>query len=139
MESVLTDAGIWYALFDPRDPYSAQAPGKAEWLDLLHIVLPWPILYETLHTRMVRNVRSLQRFENYLSTHNITYLDDTPYRDDALRLSFDSSRHQRRPLSLVDCVLRLMLDDINVKIDYLVTFNEADFADVCQRRGIELI
>ena len=56
MENVLTDSGIWFALFDPRDQHAAQADEKAEYLDLLHIVMPWPILYETLRTRLVRNV-----------------------------------------------------------------------------------
>jgi len=139
MKNVLTDAGIWYALFDPRDQHADQAHQKVEYLDLFHIVLPWPILYETLRTRLVRNVQSLRKFENYLATHNITYLEDSSYRNDALRISFDSSLNRSRPLSLVDCVLRLMLDDVNVKIDYLLTFNEADFADVCRIRGIELI
>jgi len=32
-----------------------------------------------------------------------------------------------------------VLDDINVKVDYLATFNDADFVDVCQRRRIEII
>ena len=139
MENVLTDAGIWFGLFDRKDQYSSQAQEKAEYLDLLHIVLAWPILYETLRTRLVRNVSSLRRFENYLGSHHITYLDDARYRDEALLLSFDSSLNHSRPLSLVDCVLRFMLDDPNVNIDYLVTFNEADFADVCRSRGIELL
>jgi predicted nucleic acid-binding protein len=139
MENVLTDAGIWFALFDPRDQYAAHADQKAEYLDLLHIVMPWPILYETLRTRLVRNVQSLRRFETYLGTRNITYLEDGQYRDDALRLTFDSSLNRSRPLSFVDCVLRLMLNDVNIRIDYLLTFNDVDFADVCRNRGITLI
>lgn len=139
MENVLTDAGIWFALFDPRDQYAVQADEKAEYLDVLHIVMPWPILYEILRTRLVRNAHSLRRFENYLGSHNITYLEDNSYRDDALRLTFDSSLNRSRPLSFVDCVLRLMLNDVNIKIDYLLTFNESDFADVCRTRGITLI
>lgn len=139
MERALTDSGIWYALFDRRDPYFAQAQEKVEYLDLCHVVLPWPILYETLRTRFVRNVPALRRFEIYLKKPHITLLEDALYRDAALDLTMDSSINRSRPLSLVDCVLRLMLDDVNTKIDYLITFNPGDFADVCRSRGIELI
>lgn len=60
MQNVLTDAGIWYGLFDRKDQYSSQAQEKAEYLDLLHIVLPWPILYETLRTGLVRNAHPFE-------------------------------------------------------------------------------
>lgn len=139
MERALTDAGIWYALFERRDQYFAQAQEKVQYLDLFYIVLPWPILYETLNTRFVRNVAALRRFESYLKKPHVILLEDALYRDAALDLTMDSSINRSRPLSLVDCVLRLMLDDVNTKIDYLMTFNPGDFADVCRSRGIELI
>ena len=139
MERVLTDTGIWYGLFDHADPYFAQAQTKVEYLDLAQVVLPWPILYETLGTRLVRNVPALRRFESYLKKPHVTLLEDALYRDAALDLTMDSSINRFRPLSLVDCVLRLMLDDVNTKIDYLMTFNPGDFADVCRRRHIELL
>jgi len=43
---------------------------------------------------------------------------------------------QARSLSLVDCVLRGLLRDINVRVDAFMTFNEGDFADVCRARSI---
>ena len=46
---------------------------------------------------------------------------------------------QNRNLSLVDVIIRLILDDPTVKIDYLVTFNVGDFSDVCQRRNIVIL
>ena len=55
MEFVLADTGVWYAMFDSRDPHYAEGKEKAERLSLFQIVLPWPTLYETLRTRFVRN------------------------------------------------------------------------------------
>jgi predicted nucleic acid-binding protein len=136
---MLADSGIWYALFDSRDPYHDQTRQKGDYLDLFHVVLPWPILYETLCTRFVRNTSALAGFERYLKTPRITFLDDSPYRETAFDLSLKSSLIHSRPLSLVDCTIRLILDDINTKIDCLMTFNERDFVDVCRRRRIELI
>jgi hypothetical protein len=72
------------------------------------------------------------------STH-VEYLDDAPYREAALDLAFSSSLTDFRPLSMVDCLIRLLLDDINVRVHYLATFNRADFNDLCQKRRIELI
>jgi hypothetical protein len=64
MATVLVDAGIWYALCDPGD----RAVGR-ETIDDIYarisvhrIVVPWPILYETLRSRFVRRRPAMQRF-----------------------------------------------------------------------------
>jgi hypothetical protein len=107
-------------------------------IEALSVVIPWPIAYETLRTRFVRNRQGLERFEQRLKSPKIKLVDDAPYREDALALSIESSLRGHRPLSMVDCVIRILLDDANVKIRYLATYNAADFADVCARRSIEL-
>ena len=138
MEYVLADTGVWYAMFDSRDQYYAEAIEKIEYLEIFQIVLPWPTVYETLRTRFVRNRLALQEFSNFLKRPNIIYLDDTDYRKDAFELSLESSLRRGRPLSMVDCLIRLILSDVNTKIDYLATFNPADFIDVCHKRRIEI-
>jgi hypothetical protein len=42
-------------------------------------------------------------------------------------------------LSLVDRVIREMLEDRSLGLDVMVTFNQRDFADVCERRRIEIL
>ena len=44
-----------------------------------------------------------------------------------------------RPLSLVDAVLRLMIDDPDVPVEGMLTFNARDFADACRRNAVELL
>jgi predicted nucleic acid-binding protein len=139
MQNVLADTGVWYALFDRRDAYFEDAKEKADYLDLHQVVVPWPVLYETLGTRFVKNSLAVGAFERYLKKPHISFLDDGAYREQALRVSLDSSLRHSRPLSLVDCAIRLILEDVDVKIDYLATFNKADFADVCRKRRIEMI
>jgi predicted nucleic acid-binding protein len=126
-------------MFDRSDQYHDQAQSKAEILARLRIVLPWPTLYETLRTRLVRNVVALARFEQFLKTHDIIYLDDSAFRNAAMELAMESSLRRRRPLSMVDCLIRLLIEDVNTRIDYLVTFNAWDFEDVCRTSGVELI
>ena len=44
--------------------------------------------------------------------------------------------HLRRPISRVDCMICLILEDINIRIDCLVTFNEKDYG---KKVGVDLI
>jgi len=137
--NILVDTGLWYALFDTKDSYHEQAQETAERLAPLTIVIPWPVLYETLSTSFAPNFRALRRFEMFLKRPGVVFLDDTPYRQEALNRVFEWSLQHSRPLSATDCVLRLILDDVAIRIDLLATFNVRDFADVCRRRGVELL
>ena len=56
-----------------------------------------------------------------------------------MELAFSSALTGRRPLSMTDCLIRLIMDERNVKIDLLATFNVKDFVDVCRKQRIELI
>ncbi|MBI5590754.1 MAG: hypothetical protein HY881_09750 [Deltaproteobacteria bacterium] len=139
MEYALADTGVWYGIFDSRDSRYNEAQSKVEFFDLFTIVIPWPTVYETLRTRFVRNRTGLQLFEIFLKTHHIVYIDDDIYKNEALDLSIESSLRKRRPLSMVDCLLRLIIDDPNVKIDYLLTFNQPDFIDACRKNRVEIL
>ena len=138
MDRVLVDTGIWYAMFKPRGEDADEIRKKAEILDLCRLVVPWPTMYETLRTKLVKDRNATRQLGNYLKRPNLEYLDDTPYREEALRLAFWWSS-RGRPLSMVDCLIRLLLDDISIKVDVLATLNRKDFIDVCQKRRIELI
>lgn len=140
MASVLVDTGVWYALSDPTDRIVSEAVVDAiqARIEVHSVVVPWPIAYETLRTSFVRKRLALERFEQKLKSPRVILIDDSPYREDALELSIESSLRGQRPLSMVDCLMRILLDDINVNIHYLATFNARDFVDVCTRRRIEL-
>ena len=139
MEYTLVDTGIWIAMFDPRDQHRERIGEIAEYLDSCHLILPWPTLYETLRTRLVRNRCALQSFEVYLKRPRISFLDDEPYREKAIELCFSARLQTYHPLSMVDCLIRLILEDINVKVNYLATFNNEDFMDICQKRQVGII
>ena len=140
MPSILIDTGVWYSLCDQRDRMVGdKSIGAIQKLIAAHsIAFPWPIAYETLRTRLVRNRLALERFEQQLKSARVEYVDDSPYRMDALALSIDSSLHRARPLSMVDCLMRIFMDDADTRIRYLVTFNVGDFADICAKRKIEI-
>lgn len=139
MEAVLVDSGVWLALSDTRDSRYTEGQEKVALFEVLRVVVPWPTMYETLRTRFVRNAAAARQLERYLATLPIIYLDDGPYRDAAFTLAIRSSRTGKRPLSMVDCLLRLLIDDVNVNVQYFATFNRRDFFDVCDMRGVEMI
>ena len=95
----------------------------------------------TLRTKFVERKHrdAVIRFEKYLKRPRVTFLEDDPYREKALELCFSSSIEDYRPLSMVDCLIRLILDDDQVKIDYLAKFNEKDFVDICLKRKVEIL
>lgn len=133
--TALIDAGFWIALLDENDQHHQRACEKQDLLDDCTILLPWPILYETLRTRFVKAPAKIEGFRRILQRPAVERLDDAAYRVKALETALSG----RRRLSLVDCVLRMVLEDTNVKVDYLYTFNPGDFHDVCRRRSVVMM
>ena len=136
---VLVDSGFFFALFDPRDRYHADAIEKREWLEILSLVIPWPVLYETINTRFARRQATIARFESILRGPHIELLNDSPYRLDAYEDALTRAKTRRNAMSLVDSVICAILDDTNVRIDAMLTFNLRDFANICHSKGIELL
>jgi len=133
-KTVFVDTGFWLALFDKRDQHHPQALANENRLRSLRVALPWPCLYETLKTRFVRNPIWVRQFESFVKRADM--LDDAKYRQAA----YDQILREveRRPISLVDRVIRSILEDVSTKIDVLLTFNHRDFADICRTNQIEL-
>lgn len=139
MNNILIDTCFWYALFDARDSNHHKALELVFYLELGNVILPYPTLYETINTRFTRNKEWVEEFEKVLKNKNVQILEDLEYKENGLALTMDSILNKNRPISLVDMVIRLMLEDVNLKIDYFITFNTKDFIDLCHKKRIELI
>jgi hypothetical protein len=91
----------------------------------------------------MRKAQTMERDWRMLrSRHRLEFVDDQPYRDDALEDCFAGAARSHsvyRQLSLTDRVLRAVLADPNMDIDGILTFNPADFSDVCRKSGKLLI
>jgi predicted nucleic acid-binding protein len=136
---ILTDACFWLGLIDPTDQHHEKSNVIAELLDDCTILLPWPCLYESISTRLVRNRERTLYLESILNKPNVIMIDDSSYRPVALMEVFDNTRHKGYSHNLADGVIREVLKDRTIRIQYLVTFNSRDFADVCLKRQIEII
>jgi predicted nucleic acid-binding protein len=138
MKKVLIDSGFWMALYSSKDQHHTQANNLVQYLDLANVIIPFPTLYEFVNTKFMGNNLAKMNFEMILQRDNVSLIDDESLKDDALRITFEENS-KKRELSLVDNVIRLMLEDKNYKIDSLITFNEEDFFDICQKRDIEIL
>lgn len=135
-KSIIADSGFWIGLFNARDAHHSCACSIEEFLETHSVVIPWPSLYETLNTRLMRRQSDKDRFNAYLRRDSTVLLEDAKYKKTSLRyvLNQRGTAH-----SLVDHVIRSMLEDSNIRVDALITFNPGDFIDVCQARGIEIL
>jgi len=134
---VIVDTGFWYALHYRKDQYYEHAQQKADFLETSTVLIPWPSLYETLNTTFAKNALVVRRFETLLRQANVIRISDQPYREAALQIV--SATVATRSMALVDMVIRLILDDINVRKHGLLTFNQKDFADLCRKHQIEMV
>jgi len=135
--TAVVDTGFWIALCARDDQYHLQALAKEDLLRSLNLIVPWPCLYETLNTRFVKNPMSVRAFERFRRRPNVDLADDTKYREAAYSETLVLA--PKRPISLVDMVIRCILDDVNIRKDCLLTFNRPDFVDVCRKRQIEIL
>ena len=149
MSNVCADAGFLIALYDSTDQYHPKAQRLFQENlapPFNRFVLPWPIMYESLSTRFARSRRRVEFLERDLKLmemrKQVLYCDDKAFRDrafeDFLR-EIDKPHLHYRALSLVDRVVRLMLSDVNLKIDFFITFNGGDFHDVCMKSRIVMV
>jgi predicted nucleic acid-binding protein len=135
---VLLDTGFWYAFYDARDTYHKEATDLVEYIMFHRLIIPWPCLYENLNTRFVRRVEWLKSFRGLIRRPNVEILNDEPYREHALASVLEAEARWLNH-SLVDEVIREILRDESIRLEAVVTFNRSDFADLCEKRRIEIV
>ena len=105
---------------------------------MLGVILPWPVLYETMNTRLALRSEAMNRFDALVRNPESRLIDDSPYRDHAYGQVVNLSR-RNEPVSLVDSVLQAVIEDINVPVAAMLTFNRRDFVAVCAQNSVELL
>ncbi len=143
MSDICVDTGFLLGLYVESDQY--HEPAMRCFSDYFEsarnrLIIPWPILYETISTRLSRNWAAMslleQDWKRLLRQERLALLSDLAFRDGAIDECFDEltkPKPHARSLSLVDRVIRRMLSDRNLRLEALITFNPGDFVDVCQK------
>jgi predicted nucleic acid-binding protein len=136
--NILIDTCFWYALYDESDEHYKKAQTMVNYIQSgTTIVLPFPVLYETLDTRFCKRKGWVTSFNEIIHRGKTILISDDKYKENALKQTFFTN--EKRPMSFVDMIIRFMLDDVDLNLNALITFNERDFIDVCHYRRIELI
>ena len=143
MRYVFVDSGFLIGLYGDRDQYRPQA--SSHFLRLFgsgnnRLLIPWPILYETVSTRLAKHAPGMLRLEKdwrrLALSNRLIMLPDEPHLANVIQDCFEQLQ---RPLSAVDRVIRNILADQRMQISAFVTFNPGDFADVCTKFKRQLI
>jgi predicted nucleic acid-binding protein len=136
-QNILIDSCFWFALFEHRDSEHNNANDIFDVIIDFNKIIPWPTLYEVINTRFVRK-RYVDEFDRILKEPKTIKVSDLAYRENGLLL-YNSAALKYKNYSLVDIIIRNMIEDVNLKIDVLVTFNRSDFEDICYRKSIEIL
>lgn len=137
-KNILTDTGFWIAYFEERDEHHKSAQELSSVIFDYNIILPFPTLYEFLNTRFSRRSKHISELESLIQKLNIIYVYDDIYRSELIE-KFIIMNKEKQAISTVDMIINQILEDVNVKIDYIVTFNEKDFFNTCKKRNIEIL
>ena len=138
MKSVIVDTCIWYALVDDKDAYAGYNEKIRQVLEHHVILVPYPSLYETINTKLIKNERKqADRLFAFLSkSGKVKLITDDKYREDALSaVQFELKRGKH--YSLVDMVIRLMMQDKSLGRVAVMTFNVKDF--IGAETGVEIV
>lgn len=127
MKTILLDTGYWIALFSPEKEKSKQA--VVEYVSQLidennySVIIPFPTLYEFLNSKLSRKGKF--NLESELSKQKYIKIYDNEYREKALKNFTYQFTFTNTDISLVDEVIKEMIEDRNLKTDIIVTFDEA--------------
>jgi predicted nucleic acid-binding protein len=138
VRGLMGDTGFWIEAFDPGGIHHDQAAALLENLRDKPILMPWPIMYEVLRTRTVRNPMMVRAFDRVVRQPKVIKIDDSGFRLASLEATISSAASGRRAISLVDMVIRAVLESNRFHVTTLLTFNAGDFADVCRLQRIAL-
>ncbi len=131
--NILVDSCFWIALYTPEETERHErALEILEDMENNKVIIPWPTLYEFINTRLARRKENLYAFEQFLLKPNVQKLPDEEYKELALQNVFELNISRNTSISLIDEVLRQMILDSSLKIDYFITFNKSDFEYPCQ-------
>lgn len=135
MKIYIADSCFWFGLLDNRDAYYETANRIFNRLRTDSVFLiPDPTLYETLNTRMLRNKDGKPRAEKLIlnlktNPRQFRRISDKAYIETAYQRTV--CQNEKTSYSFVDNIIRVMLEDKTLPNDGLITFNVADFADIC--------
>ena len=127
MKTILLDTGYWIALFSPEKEKENQdvVEHVSKLIDENNytVIVPFPTLYEFLNSKFSRKGRQKFNLEAELSKQKYEKVYDEKYRKKALENFFKQFSFVNYDISLVDEIIKEMIEDTTLKTDIIVTFD----------------
>lgn len=138
--SILADTCFWISLCDPtqHDHTEVEQMMKKIIRDKRHIIMvPHPVLYETLCSEMVKKPNQVLLLTRFFS--QVEKVSDEEYVDEACRLVEQQASMQKGTASMVDFAIMLMAEDPRNNVKGILTRNGRDFSSFCKKLRIPMI
>ena len=138
--NILADTCFWISLCDPSEKDHTETVSMMEKFlsDRSHTILvPHPVLYETLRSEMVKNPKHVKILMQYFS--RVDKLSDADYIENAYRAIEQQANLKNGTASMVDFVIMLMANDPRNNVKAILTKNGRDFASFCQKHRMLMI
>lgn len=139
--NVIVDTGFWYSFLGNREQ-ERHTVAENVFYRLVqqetNFLVPFPTLYEAINTKLLKDkyrdkadwfLKQLQSNPHFIN------IPDDEYKELAYNKTIEENY---RGFSLVDNVIRVMMEDKSLRISALLTFNVEDFIDVASKNGIEI-
>ena len=139
--NVIVDTGFWYSFLETREQ-ERHTVAENVFYRLVqqetNFLVPFPTLYEAINTKLLKDkyrdkadwfLKQLQSNPHFIN------IPDDEYKELAYNKTIEENY---RGFSLVDNVIRVMMEDKSLRISALLTFNVEDFIDVASKNGIEI-
>lgn len=138
--NILADTCFWISLCDPSESDHAETVSMME--KILSnksnvIIVPHPVLYETLRTEMVKKPNQVLNLIKYFS--RVEKIPDTEYINEAFNLVDQQAHNKIGTSSMVDFALMLVAEDPKNNVKAILTRNARDFASFCQKKCIYMV
>ena len=138
--NLLADTCFWISLCDSSELDSVEAKAIMEKiLDSGNhkIMVPHPVLYETLCSKMVKKPTHVTLLTKYFN--QVEKVSDEAYIDEAFRLVEQQAAMQKGTASMVDILIMLVADDPKNNVKGIITRNGRDFASFCRDKQLAMI
>lgn len=135
----LIDTGFWIALISHKKGEEESIKAKKYYEGLRHknVLIPWPTYYELFRDQFFNVHVDIKKFDNAMKGLKIRIIDDAVYKERALKITRENS-NEKNKISLVDNIIKLIIEDKHIQIDALVTVNKSDFYKDCFKHRVRL-
>ena len=136
----MADTCFWISLCDSSEQDHSEVKAMMDKIlaENRHTILvPHPVLYETLCSEMVKKPGQVLILTRYFK--NVEKVSDSDCFEDACRLVEQQASQGKGTASMVDIAIMLMAENPRNNVKAILTRNGRDFGVFCSKKGMPMI